>query len=131
MSPECDDADKALNTLQSIVQSVANCRECFAIEDTDSCATDASVQTALSKDPICAMERDNRTRLVEATPTSDTCGVYYTREWYEGQTEKVTSHTGVPCLAVLDILYNIHIAPHLTALKLDNWQQLLLCLVKL
>ena len=64
---------------------------------------------------MCVMERDNRTRLVEATSTSDMCGVY-TREWYDGPTE---NETGVPSLDVLDIVYN-HIVPHLTPMKLDS-----------
>ena len=125
---ECDDTEAPSQPhLRSRSRSWSPIVGSDAVEPTDSHATDASVQTALTKDTICVMERDNRTWLVEATSTSDTC-IVYTREWYDGQTEKVTF--AVPSLDVLDIVYT-RIAPHLTPMKLDKWQQLLLCLVKL
>ena len=132
MPSESDDTDTPSQPpprLRSRSRSRSPIAGSDAVEQTDPRTTDASVQTVLMKDTICAMEHDNRTRLVEATTTNDTCGVY-TREWYEGQTEKVTFYTGVPSLVVLDIVFT-HIAPHLTPMKLDKWQQLLLCLVKL
>ena len=49
------------------------------VEPTDLRATDAAVQTSLSKDDMSAMQHDNRAQLVEATSASDTCGVH-TRE---------------------------------------------------
>ena len=127
---ESDDTDTPSQPrLQSRSRSRSPIAGREAVEQTDPRATDVSVQTVLTKDTICAIEHDNRTRLVEATSTNDTCGVY-TREWYEGQTEKVTFYTGVPSLGVLDIVFT-RIAPNLSPMKLDKWQQLLLCLVKL
>ena len=77
---ECDDTEAPSQpSLRSRSRSRSPIVGSDAVEQTDSHATDTLVQTALTKDAICVMERDNKTRLVEATSTSNTCGVY-TRE---------------------------------------------------
>ena len=97
-----------------------------AVCDTD--AIDHGIQTDMTCQTISELESDNMARMSESSVQRCTI---YDREMYVGSPDKVAFYTGVPNVAVLDIIFGM-IEEYLTPnAKLSKYQQMLLCIIRL
>ena len=94
--------------------------------DTDS--SDHGIQTDMTCQAISELESDNMARMSESSLQQCTI---YDREMYVGSPDKVAFYTGVPNVAVLDIIFGT-IEEYLTPnAKFSKYQQMLLCIIRL